>query len=254
MSHTDSRVPATNMQQIVENDSLLVDRKTEHVCAMISSHCSRKIEQLLVVGCGSGLEAAILAKGLNTHVIGVDVDTNFDVRARALADLRQADARALPFADGSFDVVYCYHALEHIPEPVRAIREIARVLRTDGSYFIGTPNRSRLIGYLGGKPGTTTREKIQYNLKDWKDRLNGRFKNEFGAHAGFTASELQALIGEALPDPVDVSHQYYDALYGNHKSLLRIARQSRLYKVLYPSVYFMGTKSAASSPKIRKLA
>jgi ubiquinone/menaquinone biosynthesis C-methylase UbiE len=242
------------MQQMVNDNSFLVDRKTEHVCAMISSHYSRKIEQLLVVGCGSGLEAAILAKGLNTHVVGVDVDTNFDVRASALADLRQADARALPFPDGSFDVVYCYHALEHIPEPVRAIREIARVLRSGGSYFICTPNRSRLVGYLGGKLGTTTREKIQYNIKDWKDRLSGRFRNEFGAHAGFTSAELEQLIADSLPDPVDVSHQYYHALYGNHRNLLRIARQSGLYKLLYPSVYFMGTKPAASSPKIRKLA
>lgn len=233
--------PVPNMQKAAEGNSLLVDRKTERVCAMISSHCSRKIEQLLVVGCGSGLEAAILAKGLGTHVTGIDVETDFDLRARELADLCQADARELPFPDDSFDVVYCYHALEHIPEPVRAIREIARVLRDGGSYFIGTPNRSRLIGYLGGK-ACTTLEKIQYNLKDWKDRLTGRFRNEFGAHAGFTATELQELIEEALPGPVDVSHQYYDVLYGNHQSLLRIARQSRLYKVLYPSVYFMGTK------------
>jgi SAM-dependent methyltransferase len=223
------------------------DRKTDYVCGMISAYCSagssRTIEQLLVVGCGSGIEAATLAKGLHAHVVGVDVDTNFDSRACALADLRGAtDARALPFPDESFDAVYCYHALEHIPEPARAIGEIARVLRHNGCYFIGTPNRSRLVGYLGSKPGTTTRDKILYNLYDWKARLNGRFKNELGAHAGFTAPELRALIDVALHDPIDVSHRYYDALYGNHKGLLRFARQSKLYKVLYPSVYFMGTK------------
>jgi SAM-dependent methyltransferase len=222
--------------------ALLVDRKTEHVCAMISSHSSLKIESLLVVGCGSGLEAAILARGLNARVTGVDVETDFDVRARELAELCQADARMLPFPDGSFDAVYCYHALEHIEEPVRAVREIGRVLRSGGSYFIGTPNRSRLIGYLGSKTGTV-REKIQYNLYDWKHRLAGRFRNEFGAHAGFTANELQELIEEALPGPVDVSHQYYGVLYGRHKHLLSIARHSGLYKVLYPSVYFIGTKS-----------
>jgi ubiquinone/menaquinone biosynthesis C-methylase UbiE len=117
------------MEKAMESGALLVDRKTEHVCTMIRSHCSRKIERLLVVGCGSGLEAAILARGLATHVTGIDVDTNFDVQAREHASLCQADARALPFPDSSFDVVYCYHALEHIREPVRAIREIARVLR-----------------------------------------------------------------------------------------------------------------------------
>jgi SAM-dependent methyltransferase len=221
--------------------AVLVDRKTEHVCAMISGHCSRKIDRLLVVGCGSGVEAAILAKGLNTRVTGVDIQADFDARARELVELYQADARKLPFPDGSFDVVYSYHALEHIPEPVRAIREVARVLRFGGSYFIGTPNRSRVIGYLGSKTDTT-KEKILYNLWDWKNRIKGRFRNEFGAHAGFTATELRELIEDSLPNPIDVSHDYYGVLYGRHRQLLSILRGSGLYKVLYPSVYFIGTK------------
>jgi SAM-dependent methyltransferase len=221
---------------------LLVDRKTEYVCTLLRRQHGRAIEHLLVVGCGSGLEAAILAQRLHARVSGVDLCSDFDDCARELADLRQADARALPFPDGSFDVVYCYHALEHIPEPVRAVREIARVLRSGGSYFIGTPNRRRLVGYIDGK-NTSTRQKIEYNINDWKARLKGRFRNEYGAHAGFSAAELQQLIEDSLPDPVDVSHQYYSALYANHEGLLSIARQSGLYRLLYPSVYFMGTKS-----------
>jgi SAM-dependent methyltransferase len=229
------------IEKPADNHAALADGKTEHVCAMIRAHCSQRIDRLLVVGCGTGLEAAILAKGLNTRVTGVDVETDFDARVRELVELCQADARKLPFPDGSFDVVYTYHALEHIPEPARAIREIARVLRDGGSYFIGTPNRSRIIGYLGGKVGTI-KEKILYNLWDWKHRIAGSFRNEFGAHAGFTAAELRELIEDSLPDPIEVSHEYYRALYGRHPQLLGILRGSGLYKVLYPSVYFIGTK------------
>jgi hypothetical protein len=43
-----------------------------------------------------------------------------------------ADLTALPFADGSFDVVLCNHVLEHIPEDRQAMREIRRVLSLDG--------------------------------------------------------------------------------------------------------------------------
>ena len=231
------------------NNAALADRKTEHVCAMIGAHCSRQVDRLLVVGCGSGLEAAILAKGLNARVTGIDIETDFDPRARELVEFCQADARNLPFPDGSFDVVYSYHALEHIPEPVRAIREIARVLRERGSYFIGTPNRSRVVGYLGSKTDTT-KEKILYNLWDWKHRMAGRFRNEFGAHAGFTAAELQELIMDSLPNPTEVSHEYYGVLYGRHPRLLSILRRSGLYKVLYPSVYFMGTKPGRSRAEL----
>ena len=106
---------------------------------------------------------------------------------------------------------------------------------------IGTPNRSRVIGYLGSKTDTT-KEKILYNLWDWKNRIAGRFRNEFGAHAGFTATELRELIEDSLPDPIEVSHDYYRVLYGRHRLLLSILRRSGLYKVLYPSVYFIGTR------------
>lgn len=43
-----------------------------------------------------------------------------------------ADALSLPYADASFDAVIIVNALHLLPEPERALREIARVLRPDG--------------------------------------------------------------------------------------------------------------------------
>jgi SAM-dependent methyltransferase len=44
----------------------------------------------------------------------------------------QGSATALPFPDESFDAVWTYATLEHVPEPERALREIRRVLRNSG--------------------------------------------------------------------------------------------------------------------------
>jgi len=41
---------------------------------------------------------------------------------------RLIDARSIPFADGSFDLILCSHVLEHIPDDLAAMREIYRVL------------------------------------------------------------------------------------------------------------------------------
>lgn len=49
---------------------------------------------------------------------------------------RQADARALPFADGALDAAYCISVLEHIPGPETVVREIARVLRAGGLFVL----------------------------------------------------------------------------------------------------------------------
>jgi phosphatidylethanolamine N-methyltransferase len=59
-----------------------------------------------------------------------------------------ADALSLPYADASFDAVIIVNALHLLPEPERALREIARVLKPDG--ILIAPNfvkkRERLVG------------------------------------------------------------------------------------------------------------
>lgn len=82
--------------------------------------------------------------------------------------------------------------IEHVPCPEKSIAERARVLKPGGYLYCGTPNRSRLIGYIGSR--ATLQEKIRWNLADWKMRLKGKFRNEHGAHAGFTEAELDAML------------------------------------------------------------
>lgn len=41
----------------------------------------------------------------------------------------KADAQHLPFREGSFAISYCFHTLEHIPNPRKAIAELIRVTR-----------------------------------------------------------------------------------------------------------------------------
>jgi ubiquinone/menaquinone biosynthesis C-methylase UbiE len=48
------------------------------------------------------------------------------------ADLRVADAEALPFANGTFDLAYSWGVIHHTPNPHRAVAEIRRVLKPDG--------------------------------------------------------------------------------------------------------------------------
>ena len=63
---------------------------------------------------------------------------------RALGDggrLVQADIREVPFANGSFDVVYTMGTIEHIDEYRLALAEVARVLRPGGVAIVGVPHR-----------------------------------------------------------------------------------------------------------------
>ena len=214
------------------------DGKTDRICGLITA-IHPHIKKLLVVGCGYGTEAAILAEKLGAEVIGIDTQDNFDPDAKRVADLRIGNALALDFPDASFDFVYSYHTLEHIEQPAVAIREMARVLKPDGGYWIGTPNRSRLFGYINSH-GVTFSEKVRWNMNDWRARLSGRFRNELGAHAGFTLTELRDMLAASLPPPKNETSAYYRAMYPARPKALSVLNATGLYRIAYPCVYFSG--------------
>ena len=218
----------------------LSDSKTEKVAEIIRDLDTAPIRRLLVVGCGDGIEAAILATHLDASVTGIDVFDSFDGRASAIADLRVGDAMNLEFEDETFDFVFSYHALEHIADPRKALAEINRVLRPEGGFWIGTPNRSRLVGYIGAKEGSLA-DRIRWNLVDYVARLRGRFRNDLGAHAGFTAKELKEMLEQQFPVVEEFSDRYFQTIYPQFGSILR--RLSLISTILYPSVYFSGRKS-----------
>jgi SAM-dependent methyltransferase len=61
-----------------------------------------------------------------------------DIAPGPLVD-RTFDARALPYADGSLDLILCSHVLEHVPEDVQVAREFARVLAPGGQVLVQVP-------------------------------------------------------------------------------------------------------------------
>ncbi|WFG43786.1 class I SAM-dependent methyltransferase [Pseudonocardia alni] len=91
--------------------------------------------RLLDVGCGAGrLLADAAAAGL--AVTGVDTEPRALAaaeRAAPGADLRVADAHELPFADDAFDLVTLVQVLEHLPNPVLALRGAGRVCAPSGA-------------------------------------------------------------------------------------------------------------------------
>lgn len=86
----------------------------------------------LATGTGAVARAAALR---GAAVVGVDVSAAMLGVARELSpgvEFRLADAHALPFEEGGFDVVACGLALSHFHEPLTALGETLRVLRDGG--------------------------------------------------------------------------------------------------------------------------
>ena len=220
---------------------LFSDSKTGAIVKIIQQKETKTFHNVLVVGCGSGIEAAILAQRLKTKVIGIDIAGSFDTLAATYADLRQGDATCLDFPDESFDLVYSYHTLEHIPDYRKALAEMRRVLTSGGIFCIGVPNRLRLLGYIGSKDATLA-NKFRWNITDWKARLQGKFRNEYGAHAGYSVNEIRTELGAVFSFTFNITLNYYVEVYCKHNNLVRLLNKSLLCNYLFPSIYFMGRK------------
>lgn len=222
------------------------EKKTEALIEVLSTFFKRKIKDILVVGCGSGREAGMLARAFGADVIGIDLgdDYAFDHQRSAPAKLFIMDARDLKFPGNSFDMVFSFHTLEHIPEPQRALKEMSRVLRPGGVYLVGTPNKSRLIG--GFTSPYPFRLKLLWNIQDLLKRLTGRWSNEAGAHAGFTLTELSNYCSSAFGNATDISDLYYRSLYTRCSAAISTIIKIGLKAIIFPCVYVVGTKSSAN--------
>lgn len=105
-------------------------------------------KQTLDIGCGGGLLAEEFAR-LGCQVTGIDPSEPSLATARAHARqsgleiaYRQGVGEQLPFADASFDLVYCCDVLEHVNDLEQVIAETARVLKPGGVYCFDTINRT----------------------------------------------------------------------------------------------------------------
>ena len=128
-------------------------------------------EKLLEVAVGPGLTLVELTQrvGSETPIYGVDLSTGMlDLtRQRMLANgrqnfiLKQADSRALPFEDNTFDLLYNAYMLDLIPERDMAhiLTEFKRVLRPGG--------RLLLLNMSKADQAPTTREYLYSRLPAW---------------------------------------------------------------------------------------
>ncbi|MER7079991.1 phosphatidylethanolamine N-methyltransferase [Saccharopolyspora kobensis] len=103
--------------------------------------CSRAEGEVLEVAIGTGLNLPVY--GRDVRLTGIEWSPRMLDLARQRAqdldvpvDLREGDARDLPFPDAAFDSVVCTFGLCAIPDEQQAIAEMARVLRPGGKLLL----------------------------------------------------------------------------------------------------------------------
>lgn len=180
----------------------------------------------------------------SARVFGLDMEEKFSQHARTERCVILGDAKSLPFVSETFDFVAAFHSLEHVGDPHLALDEIRRVLRPGGWFYVGVPNRQRLLAYLGSFDASTW-QKITWNLADWWARVRGSFRNECGAHAGFEQEELARLLERRFGATQFLTEEYLRFKYAGRlpKLVLDLLLAPRIVTYSAPALYAICRKA-----------
>jgi SAM-dependent methyltransferase len=94
---------------------------------------------VLDIGCGEGALRAAMPTPPPCRVVGLDLSAT--MLRQHPPPVVQAQATALPFPDGIFDAAVAVNVLDHLADPIVAIRETYRVLAPGGMFVVATASR-----------------------------------------------------------------------------------------------------------------
>jgi len=117
-------------------------RTAANSCAYLLPYI-KPTDRILDIGCGPGSITLDLAQYVpNGSITGIDIESARtaleDAQKRAKDEgkhnvtFQVGDISKLDFADGSFDIVHVHQVIQHVPDPVGALREMRRVCKVGG--------------------------------------------------------------------------------------------------------------------------
>jgi SAM-dependent methyltransferase len=135
------RIPADHSRKVIADD---------YAVAWLGRPGRPRDPRVLDLGCGTG-DSVDLFRSLEPRVrwTGADIERSPEVaeRTRSDAEFVTFDGVHLPFADASFDLVYCKQVLEHVRSPEPLLAEVARVLGPGGTFAGSTSHLEAFHSY-----------------------------------------------------------------------------------------------------------
>ena len=152
--------------------------------------------RLLEVGCGTGHWSRFFAER-GFLVTGIDLSSGMirGACAKAIpeADFLVADAVALPFGDGEFDVAAAITVLEFVADPEGAMKEMVRCVRRGGLLVVGALNRLSVLGiWRRLRPSGLFASATFFSRSEFRGLLAG--SGEVGVKAAAFALPFQGLL------------------------------------------------------------
>lgn len=170
-------------------------------------------ERILDIGCGWGdFLFHMEKKGYRGYGVDVSEEACRISRTKVKGIIRKGHVQDCNFPSDYFHVVTMWHVLEHIPDPIKVLQEIYRILKEDGHLIISVPNIECISFKIA---------KSKWQVLDFPRHLYH-----------FSPSTLRFLLSNAGYNVSIVNHTFFESPFDLLNSILTILKGKKIEKVI----------------------
>tara|TARA_B100001564_G_C20595667_1_gene650087 strand:- start:520 stop:1263 length:744 start_codon:yes stop_codon:yes gene_type:complete len=173
---------------------------------------SLKYNNICDVGCGPGY---LISKINCKHIYGIENDKNAIKLASNFGKIYNIDLNKKFNIKKKFDLVVCYHVIEHIKKPLILINSIKKILKKNGTLIIGTPDFDSAMARLF---------KNRYRLLHDKTHISL-----------FSLDSIMRLLRENKFKINLIDFPYFETEYFNKKNILKVFSKNKVSPPFYGS-------------------
>ncbi len=169
----------------------------------------KSADVILDIGCGDGALALILGKGA-AKVVGVDINPSAIDRANSMATVTASSIKAeflckkleeAGFVDGSFDKIFSFSVIEHIPNYREVLREARRVLKPGGQMVISVDSLMGMSAERIERHRTVFKVQHYFTPTTLRELLKEIGFTSVEAHSIFTTHVARSWFSRVMDDP-----------------------------------------------------
>jgi len=181
----------------------------EYINNIVSDGIRRRI---LDLGCGTGVISSQFSKNYDTYGLEVS-ETSVNYAKKYISNVHHGILEKNTYKDEFFDVVFSYHVIEHVPDPISFIKNICHIMKTNGKLIIGTPNFDCAMARRFGDNFRLLHDKTHVSL--------------------FSDFSLRDMLEDYGFQVDKIEYPFFDTEYFNTENLMRLYDTSKISPPFY---------------------